>query len=405
MLKAGRCRADSRVCSARLKKLRPRTVRPLTGRGWVRRSERPDAGREVVQTGEVFEVAAVATEQDMTEVGEAVDVLFDGSKGIACWTLLMFYLAVVLESGDVVGGGLDAQDEGEFVIDLDRGFAKAMLEAGALDPGCKLTGDLLGELGSDLVAKEGGYVFGFDGQDGLPGKLFIERLEDGLRAEHQISGVLDLRKAPVVGRSEDVEHRTALLGITIEDAMPLCGRELIGQRLRPLPVVDAHKGIVGKRKADPGGGEFSGQPAMSVAIELQAEWTPGRHAQIDQAELGVDEVEVIMQAFTGSRAQEVAMGFLAVPGLVGGAGFHRRNDMHQAGVVAARGQHRGNYLLLADVTAGKVFDGNAGGRSQLGSALAHEAARQIADSRRCGSAAPREMPSSPSHSTPPGGCR
>jgi ribulose-5-phosphate 4-epimerase/fuculose-1-phosphate aldolase len=40
---------------------------------------------------------------------------------------------------------------------------------------------------------------------------------------------------------------------------------------------------------------------------------------------------------------------------------------------------------------------HAGSRSQLGSALAHtvEAARQIADSRRCGSAAPTEMPSSP----------
>jgi hypothetical protein len=45
----------------------------------------------------------------------------------------MFYLAVVLESGNVVSGGLDAQDEGEFVVDLDRGFAKTMLDAGALD--------------------------------------------------------------------------------------------------------------------------------------------------------------------------------------------------------------------------------------------------------------------------------
>ena len=70
-----------------------------------------DAGNEVVQTGEVFEVAAVATEHDVTEVSQAVDVLFDGSEGVACWTLLMFYLPVVLESGDVVGGGLDAQDE------------------------------------------------------------------------------------------------------------------------------------------------------------------------------------------------------------------------------------------------------------------------------------------------------
>src|SRR5215831_7832092 len=268
--------------------------------------EGPDAGNEVVETGEVFEVAAVATEHDVTEVSQAVDVLFDGSEGVACWTLLMFYLPVVLESGDVVGGGLDAQDDGKFIVDLDRGFAEAMLDAGALDPGCELTGDLLGELGGDLVAEEARYVFGFDGQDGLPGKLFIERLEDGLRAKHQISDVLGLHQAPVVERSEDVEHRTALLGIAIEDAVQLCGRELIGQGLRPLPVVDAHKGIVGKREADPDGGEFSGQPAVSVAIELQAEGTPSRHAQIHQAELGVDEVEVIMQAFTGSRAQEEA---------------------------------------------------------------------------------------------------
>src|SRR5215813_5714992 len=93
---------------------------------------------------------------------------------------------------------------------------------------------------------------------------------------------------------------------------------LIGQGLRPLPVVDAHKGVVGKREADPGSGELAGEPAVPVAIELQAERTPGRDAQIDQAQLGVDEVEVIMQALTGSRAQESAMGLLAVPGLVGG---------------------------------------------------------------------------------------
>jgi len=78
-------------------------------------------------------------------------------------------------------------------------------------------------LGSDLVAEKGGDVFGFDGQDGLPGKLFIEGFEDGWRAEHQIGGVLDLHETPVVGLSEDVEHRTALLGIVIEDTMQVVG--------------------------------------------------------------------------------------------------------------------------------------------------------------------------------------
>ena len=56
------------------------------GTGSGKTVERSDASREVVQTGEVFEIAAVATEQDVTEVGEAVNVLFDGSEGVACWT-------------------------------------------------------------------------------------------------------------------------------------------------------------------------------------------------------------------------------------------------------------------------------------------------------------------------------
>src|ERR1700751_5652079 len=144
----------------------------------------------------------------------------------------MFYLAVVLESGDVVGGGLDAQNEAEFVVDLDRGFAEAMLDAGPLDPRCELTADLLGELGSDLVAEKGGDVFVFDGEDGLPGKLFIQGFQDGLRAEHQIGGVLDLHETPVVGLGEDVEHWTALLGLAIEDAMQLVGREGLGEGAR-----------------------------------------------------------------------------------------------------------------------------------------------------------------------------
>ena len=99
----------------------------------------------------------------------------------------MFYLAVVLESGDVVGGGLDAQDEAEFVVDLDRRFAETVLDAGSLDPRCELTADLLGELGSDLVAEEGGGVFGFDGQDGLPGKLFRGLRMAGVRNTRSVA--------------------------------------------------------------------------------------------------------------------------------------------------------------------------------------------------------------------------
>ena len=68
------------------------------GTGLGEAVERPDAGREVIQTGEVFEIAPIATEQDLTQVREAVDGLSDGGEAAGCRALPMFYLAVVLES-------------------------------------------------------------------------------------------------------------------------------------------------------------------------------------------------------------------------------------------------------------------------------------------------------------------
>jgi hypothetical protein len=128
--------------------------------------------------------------------------------------------------------------------------------------------------------------------------------------------------------------------------MQVVGREGVSEGLRALPVVDAQKGVVGKGETDAGGGELAGQPAMPIAIELQTERAPGRHAQIDQAQLGVDEVEILMQAFASIRPQEGAMRVLVMPGLVGVAGFHRRDDMHQARTVTADDKHFGEALAV-----------------------------------------------------------
>src|SRR6266403_5804210 len=101
-----------------------------------------------------------------------------------------------------------------------------MPDAGPLDPRCELTADLLGDLGNDPVAEEGGDVFGFDSEDGLPGKLLIERFEDGWRAEHQIRGVLDLHETPMVGLSKHVEHRTAWTALRMIRHGIVKGRQL-----------------------------------------------------------------------------------------------------------------------------------------------------------------------------------
>jgi hypothetical protein len=54
-------------------------------------------------------------------------------------------------------------------------------DATTLDAGGKLAVNLLSKLGCDLMAEEGGHVFGFYRQCALRKNLFIERLEDGLR--------------------------------------------------------------------------------------------------------------------------------------------------------------------------------------------------------------------------------
>ena len=73
---------------------------------------------------------------------------------------------------------------------------------------------------------------------------------------------------------------------------------------------------------------------MTVAVKLHPERDPAGNPQVAQTEFPVDEIEVVVQALAAIRAQESLPALLVVPGLVGGAGFHGGEDMHQAGVVS-----------------------------------------------------------------------
>ena len=75
------------------------------------------------------------------------------------------------------------------------------------------------------------------------------------------------------------------------------------------------------------------------------------------------------------------MRLFVVPGLVGVAGFHRRDDMDQAGMVAAYGKYLGDDVFLANVLLGNVFDGDASRTGQFGSAVAHAITKRFGKSR------------------------
>ena len=161
-------------------------------------------------------------------------------------------------------------------------------------------------------------------QHRLADQLLIQRAERGDGAERQVGGVFHLHQAPVVVLAEDRADRTTERGVAVEGAMQLLGREGVGHGLGTRPIVDPHEGVVGHGVADAVGGQLAGQPVVAVAVELQAERRPGRDAQIDQAQLGIHEIEIVVQALAAVRPDEGLVRLLVVPGFIGVAGFHRR---------------------------------------------------------------------------------
>ena len=108
-------------------------------------------------------------------------------------------------------------------------------------------------------------------QHRLADELFIERRERCGGTERQVGGVFHLHQAPVIGLPEHVGYRAAPCGISIQGPVQLIGRKAVGQFLGAGPVIDPDEGVVSHGVADALRGQTPRQPAMAVAVELQAE--------------------------------------------------------------------------------------------------------------------------------------
>ena len=116
---------------------------------------------------------------------------------------------------------------------------------------------------------------------------------------------------------------------------------------------------------------------MAVAVELQTERRPGGDAQVDQPEMGVHEVEIVVQALAAVRPDEGLVRLLVVPGLIGVAGFHGRDDVYQPGTVAALLQDPRHHILLADIALADVLDRQPRLAGQRGGAVAHTVSQRL----------------------------
>ena len=121
--------------------------------------------------------------------------------------------------------------------------------------------------------------------------------------------------------------------------------------MRPREVRDVHEGVLQSGIADARPVQLPRQGVMAVEVELQAEGRPRRDPQVAQAELRVEEVEVVVQALGLGGLEEGPARRLVVPRPERGAGFHRREDVDQPGMRPPLREDRLDAFLLAKVLA------------------------------------------------------
>ena len=126
-----------------------------------------------------------------------------------------------------------------------------------------------------------------------------------------------------------------------------------------------HEGVVDESVSDALAVELSRQPVVSVEVKLQAEGAPGRHPQVAEPELFVDEVEVVVQAFAAGGLEKGLVGFLVVPRLVGVARLHRRENVDESRMIAALFDEGLDAFFLADILLADEVDLEVVVRRQL----------------------------------------
>jgi hypothetical protein len=130
-----------------------------------------------LEGGEKIEVAPVGGAVQLVEDREAIDGSLDGGQLHGPAPVTLFHLAVVFEKGDVVGRGLDAQDNAVLVVHLDGGRSHVVTDAGALDAGMEVVPQLAEEVAVELAAEESGDLFGVDGEHRGADQSVVQRLE------------------------------------------------------------------------------------------------------------------------------------------------------------------------------------------------------------------------------------
>ena len=303
----------------------------------------------IVDGGDEINIAAIGSAHQFGKDIQTVDSLLQRRKHHFACAVTMFHPAVVFKKGNVIDGSFDTQHKTVLVVHFNCHRSHVMLDACPLDTRVEVITHFILITAVKASAQKGGDIVGLDSMYGRPDQFIVDRGKVALTLKNNIGGVFSLHDTPVITILEIPDNRTVQAGISVEYLMDLSGRDIVGQFLRLVKVFDVHKTVVEHRRINAFFKKLSRQLIMAVEIELEAKRRPCRHSEITEAKFGVDEVEVVMQAFAAVVFEKCFMCFLVMPGLVARTWLHCREDMYKAGMRAALNNNRLYALFLAKV--------------------------------------------------------
>jgi hypothetical protein len=157
----------------------------------------------------------------------------------------------------------------------------------------------------ELLAQEAHDILGAEGGAGMAHQAGIEPVKRRLIAKQHVRGVLRLIGDPVVvhHRQQVVEQRIEPSSEAVQGRGPVESSELVRETLRPLRTRDRDEGVVAVAEHQAQSLHAASQPLVAVDVDLHREREPRRSPHVDEAEHGVDQVEVVNQALAPCRLQ------------------------------------------------------------------------------------------------------
>src|SRR5688572_1298490 len=320
---------------------------------WPRESARRRIGGH---GGEGREVTIIGGAGDVSAAGQIGHAFAQRTPALQA-VRLAFGRAIYAEGFGVVHGGLDPQHLAVLVVNLDRVAAGVVFQAHALGSVLETCLHLSFIQAMNLTvrrhraAEETQHFRAAAVLDAVLDQWWVNRGERGGRLEHQISRILALIDAPIIRESQRPAQfrgeRVALAQQFFHRPDQRRSRLRVGQPLRAHQIVDRDERVVTLYIADASVVHLPCEPEPAVEADGDLEREPRLHAQVHETELGMLEIEVVMQALAWPQFEVELVRRAVAPNEVGQARIDDVEEPNQTFAHAvAFGERAGEFFLI-----------------------------------------------------------